>query len=736
MIALILALIISNCASANVLFLDLNNSTKEIEEARKAAKKSKRQLIEYPQVPIKERDEITKFDLKINQLIKTRDKKCPKIDSEFCKKTVEEIGIQLKAREEKAKKWKFSREGFLAFLDEQKKNGTQFNSLVVSGHDGTGSFSGHLGRVGDEELAKLLEEAEIQNDIRAIHLWGCYTTSPGSLMLNWKKHFPNISLFTGYDGRAPLNDKPAGWQYLKGVIEKEPALLEVENAKKLQAILRKIPGANQVTAAIYSCEDYATLTDYYNFKDMGPKCDKFREQLLAQSPTYECFLRAKTEECENPPATTGSGPVREFYELMQKAVACKDFSEDPIFRNLSRDQAIRLIFFKEVIENFSHNYRNEMQESDQFLKDLGAPDDLRFQNLNQLSRKEILEKMERLLEFLQLQYMDVAKSENPIEITEREAKLHVLRNLQSSLTGTLGNLSSSCVPFNWTEPHKDDPSPCLNPINLGNSAVVDYLARKDANKAFFYEQVRKDLNKKLIEKANFANSSNKEKAEHYYHEALLKRLSTLQYRAMNQDQDSDLQLTLANTRVEWAEKAIELEKSGDPSPFENADLKAIGFKFNALDSQRKKNRLEGWIKNRVETFEKFPEKSKDPALLLALNELKRDLALEAISIEGLEKIRSQAGFLTDSTEAKDIFEKIGKILNERQIQVLERKLEYTVNDIREFESEGQKDRAKIEKLLKSREDLSLKIVELKRNSSQQWITSGEKYLLTPRFLEE
>jgi hypothetical protein len=736
MITILMLLFWLQNASANVLFLDFNNSPKEIEEARKAAKKSKRQLIEYPQVPSKEKGELTQLDVKINQLIKTRDKKCPKIESDFCKNKVNEIGIKLKEREEKAKKWKFTKEGLLAFLEEQKKQGIQFNSLVVSGHDGTGSFSGHFGRVGDEALAQMLEEAGIQNDIRAIHLWGCYTTSPGSLMLNWKKHFPNISLFTGYDGRAPLNDKPAGWQYLKGVIEKEPALLEVENAKKLQAILRKIPGANQVTAAIYSCEEYATLTDYYNFKDMGPKCDKFREQLIAQSPVYECFLRAKSEECANPPSITSRGPIREFYELMQKAVACKDFSEDPLFRNLSRDQAIRLIFFKEVMENFSHNYRQEMAEADQFLKDLGAPEDLRFQDLNRLTRKEILEKMERLLEFLQLQYLDLAKSENPIEITEREAKLHVLRNMQSSLTSTLGNLSPTCVPFNWTEPHKDDPSPCLNSDNLGNKAVADYLTRKESNKAFFYEQVRKDLSSKMVDKNKFAESSNKEKAEHYYHESLLRRLSTIQYKSMNKDQYSDLQLAQANTRVSWAEKAMELAKSGDPSPLENPELKAIGYKYNLLDAQRKKARLEGWIKNREETFTNFPDKAKDPNQQLALNELKRDFEMESASIKGLEKIQSDGKTNFESSEEKEIAEKIGKALFEKQIDVLERKLEYTVSEIRAFESEGRKDRPKLEKLLKDRENFSSKLVELNRAGSIEWQDFGKKYLLTPRFLEE
>lgn len=725
---------------ANILFLDMNNSPKEIEAAAEAAKNSKRELVVYPVVPTKVRSEITAIDGKINKLMRTRDKKCKKMDSDFCKKTADEIGAKLKEREEMAKPYKFSKESLLAFLEQQRKEGKVFPSVVVSGHDGTGSFSGHFGRVGDEELAKIFEEADIHQDIRTFHLWGCYTTSPGSLMLNWKKHFPNISLFTGYDGRAPLNDKPAGWSYLKGVLEKEPALLEVENAKKLQAILKKIPGANQVTSAIYSCDDYANLTEAYNFQDMGAKCQKFKEQILASEETYQCYLKATKEDCFDPPQNTGRSPLRDYYELTQKAVACRDFSDDPIFRSLSRDQGIRLIFFREVVNNFSRIYRTEILESNEILKSLGAPDELLFEDVEKLSRKELLEKMEKLLAFLQSQAFDLALEARPGDFGEREAKLYALRNFHRGLTSTLMDLSSGCVPFNWTEPHKDDPSQCMNPSFLGTKGIQYALEKKSSVAFSFYDEIKRQIGKGVRKKDELEKLTASEKASHFYHDALVSRLSTYQYNSQREDQDSKALLELADMQLAWATLAKEIVQSG--GSFEDPRLQKMLLEYNHKNTERNlsavKARLAGFHANQKANEELNGGTNLDAAAKEKLQkheaDLEADVRRENLAFELQENLLEKGSTYLQSERAKSIFTEVGDLLAEKEISVLRTRYDYTTKGILDLEKAGNTKKEEIEELKKEKERFAKRIEELKNNQNGARYELAKKYLLEPRFL--
>ncbi len=727
-------------AWANILFLDMNNSPKEIEAAAEAAKNSKRELVVYPVVPQKVRSEITALDGKINKLMRTRDKKCKKMDSDFCKKTADEIGAKLKQREEMAKPYKFSKEGLLSFLEEQKKSGKTFPSVVVSGHDGTGSFSGHFGRVGDEELAKIFAQANIHQDVRTFHLWGCYTTSPGSLMLNWKKHFPNISLFTGYDGRAPLNDKPAGWSYLKGVLEKEPALLEVENAKKLQAILKKIPGANQVTSAIYSCDDYASLTEAYNFQDMGEKCEKFKEQLLADEDTYQCYLKSSREECFDPPANTGRSPLRDYYELTQKAVACRSFSEDPIFRNLSRDQAIRLIFFREVVNNFSRIYEKEIRESNEILKSLGAPSDVLLENPEKLTRKELLEKMEKLLAFLQSQSFDLALQAKPGEFGEREAKLYALRNFHRGLTSTLMDLSSGCVPFNWTEPHKDDLSQCMNPNFLGSKGAQYALEKKSSVGFAFFDEVKREIGKGVRKKEEVEALSDTEKALHFYNDALVSRLSTYQYNGQREDADSKALLDLADRQLAWATLAKEIVTGG--GSFNDPRLQKMLMEYNQKNSERNLSvveaRLKGFQENQKANGENNDPQSLDAAakekLKKHLAELEADVSRESLALELQTALLEQGKDYLQTKRAEQILLEVGDLLAEKEISVLETRYTYTTKGLQDLEKAGNTKPEELQALKAEKEKFSRRIEELKSNKNGSRLELARKYLLQPRFM--
>ena len=356
-IALILLLILyavkAHSADSFVLFVDMKNSTQEVKAAREAAEKSGRKLVVVPDLPAKDRKQLIRLTEQVREAKKQFKKACSgdKVDKAVCDEKSKIYDDLDDKKTQLADGFKLTREKLAAFLAANKEK--EFSSVVISGHDGTGSFSGEFGRLSDQAIAEELGKYPAQRDsIRALHLWGCYTTSPGSLLLNWKKHFPNTSLITGYEGRAPLGDKPAGWHYLKGVLAQEPELVRAGDSAKLQKLLKKIPGAINTHSGIYACGEYATIKDHYNINDLQHRCEDVKPQIQEKGPEYECFLKASEEKCANPPDDVGRGPVRQFYELLHKASACGEIMKDGIFRAYSRDAAIRLVFSREVQKNF------------------------------------------------------------------------------------------------------------------------------------------------------------------------------------------------------------------------------------------------------------------------------------------------------------------------------------------------------------------------------------------------
>lgn len=460
----------------DVLFIDMNNSPQEIKAARESAEKSGRKLVVIPEVSDKDRKKLMNQIAELNALRTKVNTLCysEKPDKQACdakKKQYVELETKKSAA---AATFQLTEEKLNAFLAANKDK--TFSSVVISGHDGTGSFSGEFGRISDTGIAEALGKyPSLKDSIRTLHLWGCYTTSPGSLMLNWKKNFPNTSLITGYEGRAPLADKPAGWHYLKGVLAKEPELLKAGDSAKLQKLLKKIPGANQVTAAIYACEDYASLKDHYNIADLKHRCDDVKPQIKEKGPEFECYLKAQDEKCANPPENVGSGPVRQFYELLHKASACEEITNDSIFGTYSRDTAIRLVFSREIQKNFGHIYAKKLADVDDILAKMGAPERLRFKDIASLDRREVLQRADELLAFLQKQKRDPFLDPNGFKVSERDAELAMLQTFQQNFTQIMGSLRTSCVPFNWTEPDQKEKSECFAEHVIGADGVKKHL---------------------------------------------------------------------------------------------------------------------------------------------------------------------------------------------------------------------------------------------------------------------
>lgn len=389
-----LILSLSQSVNADILFVDVNNNPQEIKAAKAAAQIRKEKLILFPS------------------------------------------GSE-----------KVSKESLKSFLGGLKN--TNVTSMVISGHDGNGNFSGRNGGVQASELKEILKsQTNLGISVRSLYLWGCYTATPGSLEFNWKDAFPNLQFVAGFDGAAPLGDKPAGQMYLKDALTKEKSLIAARDEKELGSLFKQIRGRAMVNAAVCSGDSFASNKKISSLKKLKEECRA--EDNSKGMEVFECYAMAKVG-CENPPSNTGNSPLRNYYNFLQETSHCEPMYAQIGAYRPTRDQVIRLIYYKNVVANFSRLHGEVVTEIDGALKRVNAPDDLLLGDINQLSRRELAEKIAKIEEFKYKKGLT-----NPLLITATDSdidKRYAADEIESGLR-SMRYLTSDIgsVPFEWVEP--------------------------------------------------------------------------------------------------------------------------------------------------------------------------------------------------------------------------------------------------------------------------------------------
>lgn len=576
-VLLISSLFLAQAAQADILFLDMNDSYKEVEAARRAAKARGDEVIVYPTLTPEQRKEKNAIAQKIKTAQKEFSRKCTKAYPPECNAISQRL-LALQVEQNKVfEKARFDTNALKELLRAHVEKGREIKSLVISGHDGTGHFHGVLGSVSDSGLAQTLQSIEgVADSIRGVHLWGCYTTSPSSLLLNWQHHFPNSALISGYEGIAPSNEKKASSDYLEGVLKKEADLIAEMDLKKIESMFKKIPGTIWTTAAINRGDCYVDNKKSFRFSDLKEQCGEISAKIKDAQKRYYCYLKAESDECAHPPKNTRTGEVRKFYELLQEGAACltlPEFANEAHLR-ISRDQAIRLVLFSDVQKNFARIYETQLKEIDEILEKLGAPGIVRFSELDKITRRELLVRVDQLLEFLVAKY-EVLDAEKK-EVGEHDAQILMLRQFQADLSRGIASIEPYCVPFDWVEPGATAESPCISKGFWGKAGVEaqtklnpDQLKNRKAHLTnLLYEKINA-IQRSYAPSPPGSTMSARDRAE----VALLSaRIQAIQNRDLPENSYGKV---LADYKVRRAEKMKELAGAGEENPELHHEVKLI-----------------------------------------------------------------------------------------------------------------------------------------------------------------
>lgn len=385
----LLIILFSIQSFSDILFIDTNNSPKEIEAAKKAAAKRGEKLIVFPE----SRSRFKSVDLE-------------------------------------------------NYLKKLESDGKKLSSVVLSGHNGNGHFTGNFGDMSYESLSKAFQTApNLTSSVRSMMLWGCYTTNLGSVQNFWKKHFPQLELIAGFDGVAPANDKEAGWKYLEDVLVQEKKLTQSKDEKELKRHFKNLSQINVMNAALCTSENFTSHKKTFKISEAFQACNKLGEEIQS---VFNCYFNATEERCKNVPKDTANGEIRKLYNHVQDNYHCNGTTDayGRTVRLPEPETILRLIFFENVKKNVQKilgdvNFADKFNEQ---LKKITSESSLLWpDDISSLSRQEILEKLNRLQTLLYGN--DFPKHLSP------EAR--VLKNYVSGLGELLGNLSE--VPFPMIE---------------------------------------------------------------------------------------------------------------------------------------------------------------------------------------------------------------------------------------------------------------------------------------------
>ena len=341
---LLISLFTINIANAQIVFLDINDNPKEKATAIEAARKAGKEIIVYP-----------------------KDKSM------------------------------FSPEKAFEIL---KQNPPE--TLLISGHDGGGSFGGDRGEsFSYDELNTLVQEnPEVGQNLRVLGLLGCNTANHSAIM-KWKSTFPNLAFVAGFDGTAPSETKRSALTYISDTILKSDEILKQTDEAKIKSLFENFQYINSLEATLYvdTCPKSDGPQGQYIFRPKRAQNERFKA-----FDTSECFAKRKeyhekyeplyqlyfSGDKEIPRKTSGT-ELRALYQYMRQNEHCFEIEKGQV---PSPDHLLFMVFYHNVQKNFNSYFEKELNR---YFKELSIfGDEVALRKQLEGKKKKLSKDLQRL----------------------------------------------------------------------------------------------------------------------------------------------------------------------------------------------------------------------------------------------------------------------------------------------------------------------------------------------------
>jgi hypothetical protein len=244
-----------------------------------------------------------------------------------------------------------------------------FNSLIISGHNGGTQFSGNNGFIHLPELMEKIAESPNQKSIESLYLLGCNAGNKSKIFW-WKEALPELKFIAGYDASAPLSHDARGLGLFGDLLNKEDHIKGAADGAKLKAMLEGVNNINSFEASIYaSCgpeqNEWHFLPGRKGSERFGQlsaaECaKKVHELKTTWLPEIKKYWDAQKEPIELNPS---QGFLKDAYVFIRQNEHCL-FDEDnnSFYSDFNGDALLMLRFNKDFNRNFVEYYRPFLQD--------------------------------------------------------------------------------------------------------------------------------------------------------------------------------------------------------------------------------------------------------------------------------------------------------------------------------------------------------------------------------------
>ncbi len=361
-----------------------------------------------------------------------------------------------------------------AYLDEVLKNytGPGFKMFTISGEDGNSEFFGDSGTMKVSEITATIAKYRKQAPIKLSVHWGCYTANKAACDEQGLKNIaPTVVNSIGYTVQAPTKDKPANWGMIKEAC-KDRGDYMVEHPD-YNALMRKMDPKKIWGLSI--CHDQAICSFEYGARDANgdllpgnEDCEHTEEELNRRCSefdpgekghqTFQDYLDASKpgfEDVPNDKASDGSkSPLRRYYSQLHLWRHCREQYKSSHDQNMDYPpKVIRLILFKGIVKSLIARHSDDIAEYNSMLAQYGLGQ-YALTGLESATRGEIVAKTRAATAKLR-KFAYQNKDVNGIDP-------NVLFQMAHGYDQTLRELSSECSNQSWVHGDGVNKSPCID----------------------------------------------------------------------------------------------------------------------------------------------------------------------------------------------------------------------------------------------------------------------------------
>ena len=260
-------------------------------------------------------------------------------------------------------------------MGELAAQGVEINSLIISGHNGSGHLYGMAGDIWKDKIIEDMNEAyserpELLDNLHSVYLWGCYTATQDEAS-EWREMLPSLRILGGFNGSGPSIGKLASNTVMYDLMMSENELFMMQEGDEILEAISEVENINYVLPGISLVNCREDQFYYSRSRSGGRTVPQFLETI---NPIRECnegnflsdyrtnseeFLRYYRGELEIP-ENTSSGALRDIYNFIRQNEHCNGYIQDSSLIRLDSNQVGLLLFFEGVKGNFYNSFGDRL----------------------------------------------------------------------------------------------------------------------------------------------------------------------------------------------------------------------------------------------------------------------------------------------------------------------------------------------------------------------------------------